>query len=135
MKRTTLLALMAAFTMVVGALPALPHHSFSGEFDANKPVKLTGTVTKIEWMNPHAYFFIDVKDEQSGAVTNWAVELGSPNGLTRLGWTRNSMKIGDMVMIEGSMGRNKPNLANARSVTLSSTGQKLGAASSESYQK
>ena len=132
MRPNTIVSLIF-LAFLLSAAPMRAHHSFSGEFDANKPVKLTGTVTKIEWMNPHAYFFIDVKDEQTGNTINWAIELGSPNGLVRLGWSRNAMKIGDMVVVEGSLGRVKPNLANARSVTLSSTGQKLGAASSETY--
>jgi len=132
-KAIGLALLLIPFVLLVSAAPMFAHHSFAGEFDNNKPIKLRGTVTKIEWMNPHAYFFIDVKDEQTGNTSNWAIELGSPNGLVRLGWSRNSMKIGDMVVVEGSMARVKMNLANARSVTLSSTGQKLGAASSETY--
>jgi hypothetical protein len=107
------------------------HHSFAAEFDITKPVTLTGKVTKIEWTNPHAYLFIDVADPKTGAVTNWEIEMGSPNGLTRLGWTRNLVKAGDAVTVEGSLGRNKPNLANARSVVMTDTGKKLGAASSE----
>ena len=107
------------------------HHSFAAEFDITKPVTLAGKVTKIEWTNPHAYLFIDVPDPKTGAVTNWEIEMGSPNGLTRLGWTRNLVKAGDAVTVEGSLGRNKPNLANARSVVMTETGKKLGAASSE----
>ena len=123
--------LFAAFIVMSLVAPVAAHHSFAAEFDITKPVTLTGSVTKIEWTNPHAYLFIDVKDPQSGAVTNWEIEMGSPNGLTRLGWTRNLVKAGDMVTVEGSMGRNKPNLANARSVVMTETGKKLGAASSE----
>lgn len=110
---------------------AFAHHSFAAEFDITKPVTLVGKVTKLEWTNPHAYVFVDVADAKTGAVTNWEIEMGSPNGLTRLGWTRNLVKPGDGVTIEGYLGRNKPNLANAKSVVMTATGQKLGAASSE----
>ena len=119
----------AALGLLLAAVPVMAHHSFAAEFDSNKPIKLTGSVTKIEWMNPHAYFYIDVKDE-SGKVTNWGLEMGSPNGLMRQGWTRNSMKIGDMVTVEGSAAKDGSNIGNARSVTLS-TGTRLFAASSQ----
>ncbi len=120
---------LAAVAMLVVGRPALAHHSFAAEFDAEKPVKLTGTVTKIEWTNPHAYFFIDVKDA-NGKTTSWGLEMGSPNGLMRQGWSRNSMKVGDVVSIEGSQAKDGAKLANARSVTLAS-GQRLFAASSQ----
>ena len=119
----------AALGLLLAAVPVMAHHSFAAEFDSNKPIKLTGTVTKIEWMNPHAYFYIDVKDA-GGKVTNWGLEMGSPNGLMRQGWTRNSMKIGDEVTVEGSAAKDGSNIGNARSVTLSG-GQRLFAASSQ----
>jgi hypothetical protein len=110
--------------------PALAHHSFSAEFDGSKSVALTGQVTKLEWSNPHAYLYLDVKDE-AGNVVNWSIELGSPNSLTRLGWRRTTVQIGDTLTVEGSLGRFKPNLANARSAVLQRTGERLGAASSQ----
>jgi hypothetical protein len=115
--------------MLLASVPAIAHHSFAAEFDAAKPIKLTGSVTKVEWMNPHTYFYIDVKDEK-GQTANWGLEMGSPNGLMRQGWTRNSMKIGDMVTVEGSAAKDGSNIGNARSVTLSN-GQRLFAGSSQ----
>lgn len=111
----------------LAAVPVFAHHSFAAEYDSTKPVALTGTVSKVEWMNPHARFYMDVKDA-SGKVTNWELELGSPNGLMRMGWTRNSLKIGDMVSIEGASAKDGSNLANAKTVKLAD-GRKIFAGS------
>ena len=111
------------------SVPVLAHHSFAAQYDANKPITLKGAVTKVEWMNPHARFYIDVKDEK-GAVTNWELELGSPNGLMRRGWSRNTLKIGDQVEVEGSLAKDGSKLANARTVK-DATGKRLFAASSQ----
>ena len=109
------------------AVPAFAHHSFAAEYDSTKPMSATGEVTKVEWMNPHARFYVDVKDE-GGKVTNWEFELGSPNGLMRQGWTRNSLKVGDMISVEGYMAKDGSKLANARTVKLSD-GRKVFAGS------
>ena len=119
--------IVALSVLVMGA-SASAHHSFSSEYDASKPVTLNGVVTKVEWMNPHVYFYVNVKDD-TGKVNNWALEMGAPSGLQRQGWTRNTLQVGDIVKVEGSAARNGTKLANARNVYKD--GKKMGAASSE----
>ena len=126
------LALIVTASM---AAPLVAHHSFAAQYDSTKPVTLKGAVTKIEWNNPHVYFYIDVKDEQTGKVANWAFEMGAPAVIQRNGWTRNSMKIGDMVLVNGTRAKNGANHGNARSVTMASTGKRLGAGSSEGVEQ
>lgn len=124
--RAKVSGLIAGLGLLV--LPVLAHHSFEAEYDSNKPLTLTGTVTKVEWTNPHARFYIDVKDA-SGNVATWNLELASPNGLMRRGWTRNSLKVGDVVTVDGSKAKDGARMANARTVTLAD-GKKVFAASS-----
>lgn len=121
----------AGVVLLLAAVPVVAHHSFAAEFDATKPVKVQGVVTKVEWQNPHTFFYLDVTDDTTKKVTNWAFEMGSPNGLMRNGWTRNSMKVGDVVSVEGSLARDGSAFGNARVVILASTGQRLFAASSQ----
>src|SRR5262245_20663849 len=125
--KTGMLAVLVGAAIVCSAIPVLAHHSFAAEFDAAKPVNLTGVVTKVEWMNPHTYFYVDVKDPQTGKVANWACEMGSPNGLTRQGWTRNTLKVGMDVSLDGTRAKDGTSRATARNVTVD--GKKLGAAS------
>jgi len=110
------LALSVALSL--GALtPVAAHHSFSAEYDRDKPITLTGAVTKLEWTNPHARIYIEVKDD-SGKLVNWDFELGPPNGLMRQGWNRNSLHAGQIVTISGFLSKDEPHVANARTVAL-----------------
>jgi Family of unknown function (DUF6152) len=130
MRLTMFRVLGVGVLLAAAAAPVLAHHSFAAEYDSKKPVSLRGIVTKIDWMNPHVYFYLDVKDD-GGNVSNWALEMGPPTLLQRAGWTRTTMKVGDEVVIEGLLAKDGSKQANARSVTMASTGKKLGAGSSQ----
>jgi len=104
------------------------HHSFSAEYDRDKPIKVTGTVTKLEWTNPHARIYVDVQDAD-GKVVNWDFELGPPNGLMRQGWSRNSLRAGHVVTINGFLSKDQEHVANARSVHLPDGRQVLAGSS------
>lgn len=122
-------ATLLTFLMCVTAVPVLGHHSFDAEFDRNKTVEVVGKVTKVEWMNPHAWFYADVTNA-NGEIEKWQFELGAPNALRRAGWGRNSLQVGDEVSVTGSMAKDGTNTVNARSIVLS-TGERVLAGSSE----
>ncbi len=126
----------ALFSFAAGWLAATPparaHHSFAAEYDAAKPVTLTGKVTEVQWTNPHIFIRLDVPDEKTGAVVNWTLEMGGPNALLRLGWKRDSLKAGDLVTVEGSLAKNGNPLVNAKSIVMTETGKRMLAGSSES---
>ena len=128
--RKKLGVLVAGLGLLVPAIPALAHHSFAAEYDANKPITLNGVVTKLDWTNPHARFYVDIKDK-SGKVTNWNLELASPNALRRLGSTRDFLQVGGEVTVVGVLAKDGSKLATARSVTLAD-GRKMVAGSSAS---
>ena len=120
------LAAVIVAGMLAHAGAVFAHHSFSAEFDADKPISLTGIVTKVEWTNPHVWFYINVKDEATGQVTNWGAEMGPPHGLQRSGWRRETLKIGEQVSVDGFLARNGEKRMNARTVTLTATGARPG---------
>jgi hypothetical protein len=124
-----ILALFAALGLA--AIPIAAHHSFAAEFDRDQPLKLTGAITKVDWNNPHVYFYIDVRDQDSGRTANWSFEMGAPAVLQRSGWKKSMLQIGDVVIVDGTRARDGSNHGNARSVVLEATGQRLGAGSSE----
>ena len=128
--KATLLAGAACLGLLFPLTPASAHHAFAAEFDAKKEIKVSGTVTKVEWTNPHAWLYVDVKDE-SGKAASWSFELGSPNGLLRAGWRRTSLKEGDQVTIDGFAAKDGSNTANAHTVTLPD-GRKVFAGSQNS---
>ena len=130
MRAVQILVFTVAVVMLA-ASSAPAHHSFSAEFDGNKRLKLTGTVTKVMWQNPHTFFYIDVKDEKTGKVTNWGMEMGSPNILMRNGWRRDTLKVGDVVTVDCALAKDGTPTGNASTVALAATGKRLFAGSSQ----
>jgi hypothetical protein len=138
MKAYILGGLIASGLLFTGA-PVAAHHSFAAEFDSEKPITLKGIVTKVEWTNPHVWFYVNVKDPNTGQVTNWGAEMGPPHGLQRRGWRQNTLKVGEEVTVSGSLAKNGAKRMNASKVTMTSTGARPGetldAASSGSSEK
>ena len=128
MRRTLCTAALLLTTVVA---PLAAHHSFAAEYDATKRVTMTGKVTKVEWMNPHAFFYLDVKDEKTNTTANWAFELNSPNYLMRSGWNKSSLKVDDVVTVQGALTRDGTKQVNASSVKLADSGKTLFAGSSD----
>ena len=126
MKGIVVAGSILAIGIIVAPAPMAAHHSFAAEFDRDKTTEFTGIVTKVEWVNPHVWFYINVRNEETGQVENWGAEMGPPHGLQRRGWRRETLKIGDEVFVAGSLAKNGTNNMNARTVTLTATGGRPG---------
>jgi hypothetical protein len=125
------LGAVAAVAVAAGTASSVAaHHSFAAEYDREKPMKITGAVTRVEWTNPHVYFYIDVREPGSSKIDSWAFEMAAPAVLARSGWKRSTLKIGDVVVVDGWGARSGDKHGNARTVTLAATGERLGAATS-----
>jgi hypothetical protein len=129
MRRKLLAVSVLCAALLLSAVPLVAHHSFAAEYDNNKPIKFSGKVTKVEWLNPHIYVYVDVKDN-SGSTVNYAVEGGAPNGLFRQGWRKDTLKVGDTLSIEGFLAKDGSNTVNARTWLLPD-GKKVFAGNAE----
>lgn len=126
------LSIILVLTSLLSGISASAHHSFAAQYDINKPVSLAGKVTKVEWTNPHARFYVDVTDD-AGNTSNWNIELGSPNFLKRAGWSRNDLQIGDEVTVNGSLARSGADMANASSIILKDGKQVFGRNAADNF--
>jgi hypothetical protein len=129
MRNKVLVVVAVACGLIAAAVPVAAHHSFAAQYDRNKQATLTGPVSKVDWINPHARFILDVKDA-TGKVAKWEVELSAPAILMRRGWTRNSLPIGEVITVSGSLAKDGSNMINASSVTLAS-GKRVFSGSAE----
>ena len=129
MRRKLLAVSVLSAALLLSAVPLVAHHSFAAEYDNNKPIKFSGKVTKVEWLNPHIYVYVDVKDN-SGTTINYAVEGGAPNGLFRQGWRKDTLKVGDTLSVEGFLAKDGSNTVNARTWLLPD-GKKVFAGNAE----
>ena len=127
--RTALILLSGV--VLAAAQPVTAHHSFPAQYDRSESTTLTGKITKLEWTNPHIFIYLDVSDEETGEVVNWALEMGAPNALLRLGWKRDSLKVDDVITVNGSLARDGSNLANAETIVMVETGKRMLAGSSQ----
>lgn len=124
-RRVRLVRVLCGLLGAGAAAAASAHHAFIAQYDDSRPTSLNGVVVKIDWLNPHAYFYVDVAEEATGKIVNWACELTSPVGLMRRGWTRNSLRIGDVVTVEGPLARDGSASLSAESVVLVESGRRL----------
>lgn len=124
-RRVRLIQALCGLLATGAAATASAHHAFIAQYDDTRPVSLSGVVVKVEWLNPHAYFYVDVTEEATGEIVNWACELTSPVGLMRRGWTRNSLRIGDEVTVDGPQARDGSASLSAESVVLAESGRRL----------
>ena len=122
---------IGALSLALGSGSSVAHHSFAAVFNRDSPIEITGTVTRVEWVNPHAWFYIDVESED-GEIEEWALEMGSANHLRRRGWNRSALQVGDVVTVVGSRARDGTTTGAVRTVTLESTGESLFGGQDES---
>lgn len=128
--KTKLLVLALGALGALTSIQVAAHHSFAAEFDGNSPIHVTGTVIKVDWTNPHTYFYLEVENEE-GDYEEWAFEMGSPNGLMRRGWTRNTLEIGTEVIVQGTRARDGSFKGNVQTVVIADTCQRLFAGTSQ----